>query len=189
MANTEKRNTPFVKGNQYWKIAVENGTIGKNKEYTPKELAEKINEWIELTSKSVWKKEEFIKAGPQAGQKVYLETATPFLIQDLCLYLRVNRNYFTQLAKQLEGKEDSESSEYSRIISHVDQLCTNQKMQGALIGAYNPMLVSRLEGLTDKQDITSNGETVVSSVSFVFGVQNEGNKAIGEGIQHKLEKE
>lgn len=176
------------KGNDYWKIAVENGKIGKNKQYKPLELAERINKWIELTKNSVWKKEEFIKAGPQAGQKVFLETATPFLIQDLCLYLNVGRNYFTQLAKQIEGKDDDESKEYSCIITHIDQLCTNQKTQGALVGAYNPMLVSRIEGYTDKQDITSNGETVVSQVSFVFGINND-QKGIPEGFSAALDKE
>jgi len=158
---------PAPKNNEYWKIAKENGKIGRNKVYTPEELTDKINEWIEITQNSVWEKEDFIKSGPAAGEKVYLKTATPFLIQDLCLFLGVNRNYFTQLSESIKDKKDNDSKDFSCIISHVEQLITNQKLQGATIGAYNPMIIARIEGLKEKQDITSNDDSISLSVNVL----------------------
>lgn len=182
MANPTGKNTPFTKGNEYWKIAVENGTIGRNKEYTALELAGKINEWIEITQNSFWEKEDFVKSGPNAKEKVYLKTATPFLVQDLCLYLRVNRNYFTDLAESIKDKNDAESKEFSRIIAHVDQLITNQKLQGGIVGAYNPMLVSRLEGLKEKTDITSNDKDIQGIASIT--ITREDYKALSNDIDN-----
>jgi hypothetical protein len=171
----------FQKGNDYWKIAIENGTIGKNKKYTPSELSEKINEWVEITKHSFWEKEDFIKSGPEAGQIIKMKTSTPFLIQDLCLYLRVNRNYFTDLFDSLQGKNDPESLEYSRVIAHVEQLIATQKLQGGLVGAYNPMLVARIEGLKEKTDITSNDQQI-----SCITVSKEEAKRISEQIEKDL---
>jgi len=156
---------PDMEKNNYWKIAVENGTIGNNKLYTPIELAKKINEWVEITLNSVWEREDFIKSGQEAGKKIYLETPTPFLIQDLCLFLKVNRNYLTDLNDSIKNKNDPESKEFSRIIAHIELLITNQKLQGATVGAYNPTIVSMLEGLRYKADVTSDGEPLSININ------------------------
>lgn len=157
---------PAPKGNQYWKIAFENGNLGRPKKYNPEELAIKINEWLEIQLNTFWQKEDFIKSGQTAGTKVYLETQTPLLIQDLCLYLGVNNEYFNDLEKSLDNlRDDKQKEDFSRIITHVRNVITVQKLQGAAVGAFNPMIIARIEGLKDKQDITSNDESISLNVN------------------------
>ena len=172
-------------GNDYWKIAKNNGNIGRPKKYTPDELIDKINKWIEITKKSFWEKEDFIKSGPDAGTKVYLKTATPFLIQDLCLFLGVNIEYFNDLEKSLDNDQNAENrKEFSRIITHVRNVITNQKLQGATVGAYNPMIVARIEGLKDKQDITSNDKDIQGIASIT--ITREDYKALSNDIDKDI---
>jgi hypothetical protein len=163
---------PDMIGNKHWRIAFENGTLGRPRIYDdPAELAEKINQWIEQTENSYWEKEDFIKAGPSAKDKVYLRTSTPFYIQDLCLFLGVNNKYFDDVETSLDNMKDKEKAkEFSRIISHVRNVITVQKLQGATVGAYNPLIVSKVEGLKERTDVTTNDKDIsIGKIEFITG--------------------
>ena len=185
-------------GNQFWKIRSKHG---RDKLFaTPELLWEAALEYFEWCDAHPYRKPEQKKGNTiipknfegdisQLDNVIELETMRPYTMQALCLYLDCGVNYFNQFEDRLKGKEDELSKGFSFVITRIREIIQSRQIEGGMIGAYNPMLVSRIQGLTEKQDITSNGETVVSSVSFVFGVQSEGNKAIGEGVQHKLDKE
>jgi hypothetical protein len=186
MAENLNTDTKFQKGNNIWKIAFERGTIGRNRIFeTPQQLTDGINEWLEVMKERVWKKEDFIKSGPNAGEKVYLDTATPLTIQSLCLFLGVHSQYLNDFERGLENMKDREmASEFSLIITRIKEIISNQKLEGAMVGAYNPMIVARIEGLKDKQDITSDGKGFEAITSIK--ITREDAKQISQSLDDEV---
>lgn len=160
------------KKNDYWKIAYERGNFGRPKHFdTPEKLVNVFNDYLEVMKTKTWKKQEFIKSGERAGDIIELETQTPLTMQGFCLFAGVNTKYFYDFEKTLESLEDRQlAKDFSEITTHIRETITEQKLQGAMVGAYNPMIVARIEGLKDKQDITSGGE----SISLNVNVSNKG---------------
>ncbi|NCB73003.1 MAG: hypothetical protein EOM45_14620, partial [Clostridia bacterium] len=48
--------------------------------------------------------------------------------------------------------------DYSEVITRIRQIIETNQIEGAMVGAYNANIVSRINGLTDKMDIESGGE-------------------------------
>jgi len=58
---------------------------------------------------------------------------------------------------------------------------SNQKLEGAMTGAYNPMIVARIEGLKEKTDITSNDQQITG-----ITVTREEAKRIAEQLENDI---
>jgi len=172
----------WAKGNEFWKIAFERGTSGRKRKYeNPEDLKNAINEWLTVMNDRTWIKQDFIKSGPEAGKIIELETPAPLTIQSLCLWLGVNIQYFNELEASINRIQDREiANEFSAIITHVKSLISMQKIEGAVAGIYNPMLVARIEGLRDQQDITSNNNTIQG-----ITLSKEDIKRISEDLDDK----
>ena len=68
------------------------------------------------------------------------------------------------------------SEDFSAVISMVEEIIETQQFEGAAVGAFNANIIARKLGLADKQDITSNGETVHTTV--IFENPNKKGKAV-----------
>lgn len=55
---------------------------------------------------------------------------------------------------------DKRYNEYSEVCSHIKQIIRQDQIEGGMVGQYNPSITQRINGLTDKQDITSNGKDI-----------------------------
>ena len=50
-------------------------------------------------------------------------------------------------------KKDSHE-DFSVVITHIENVIRTQQLKGAIVGAFNPNIVSRIIGLSDKQKVT-----------------------------------
>lgn len=58
---------------------------------------------------------------------------------------------------------DKRYSEFTTICSRIKRNIRQDQIEGGMTGIYNPSITQRLNGLTDKQDITTGGEKLQSS--------------------------
>ena len=139
----------------------------------PKVLEEEANKYFELTSKTYWYKEDFLKAGNKAGKKIKLKTSTPFTLKGLTLFLGVNSQYFSDFVGTIENmKEPQIKKDFSLVVTRIRDIVSTQKLNGAMVGAYNSNIVARLEGLTERTDITS-GDKSISIGAIEFKAAND----------------
>ena len=61
----------------------------------------------------------------------------------------MNTDYFSQFKKSC-------SKDFTRVITHVENVIFTQKFEGATVGAYNANIIARDLGLIDHQEITKN---------------------------------
>lgn len=113
-------------------------------------------EYFEKNSKIPWYKKEGIKSGDLAGKTMDIETERPLTILGLTQFWGVNRHYLSEFLEGIKGKP--EEKDFSAVISHLKDVIERQQIEGAMIGAFNANLVSRLNGLADK---TENEHKVV----------------------------
>lgn len=53
---------------------------------------------------------------------------------------------------------DNRYSEYRTICSNIKREIRNDQIEGGMVGQYNPSITQRLNGLTEKTDVTTNGK-------------------------------
>jgi hypothetical protein len=51
-------------------------------------------------------------------------------------------------------------TEYIPICSHIKRLIRQDQIEGGMVGQYNPSITQRLNGLTEKTDVTTNGKEI-----------------------------
>jgi hypothetical protein len=55
---------------------------------------------------------------------------------------------------------DNSYLDYLPICSHIKKLIRQDQIEGGMVGQYNPSITQRLNGLTEKQDVTTNGKDI-----------------------------
>ncbi len=143
---------------------------------SPQQLFDAANEYFEHCRLNPWQKQDFIKSGPNAGQKCSVDLETPYTYQGLCIHLGVNSQYFNEFKEGLKIKEVEEDLHFSVIAKYIHDVISSQRFEGAMVGAFNPLIVSRLEGLTDKQEITATNTNISVNVQ-------------DKGLKDKLDEE
>jgi len=53
---------------------------------------------------------------------------------------------------------DGRYSEYATICSRIEEAIRMDQIEGGMVGQYNPSITQRLNGLTEKTDVTTNGK-------------------------------
>lgn len=61
-------------------------------------------------------------------------------------------------------------TDYSTICSRIKKVIRQDQIEGGMVGIYNPSITQRLNGLVDKQDLTTGGEKI-NNTPAVFKVQ------------------
>jgi hypothetical protein len=51
-------------------------------------------------------------------------------------------------------------NEYCAICSHIKREIRQDQIEGGMVGQYNPSITQRLNGLTEKTDVTTNGKEI-----------------------------
>lgn len=137
-------------GNQFWKLR---SSHGRDRLFGTADLLWiGACEYFNWCDAHPWWKNEAIKSGDHAGKIVKVPTARPYTMQGLCLYLDCNLVYFNQFEKALEGREDSTSKDFSKIVSRIRETIFMQKFEGAAVGAFNANLIARELGIAEKQE-------------------------------------
>ena len=115
-----------------------------------------IKDWVGKDSTPVYREKE--KPLTMEGFECWLFDAD--IISDLSRYM---------------ANTDNKYEEFSAICTHIKKRIREDQISGGMSGMYNPSITQRLNSLTEKSDVTSNGETV-NIVSLGTGINpNESN--------------
>lgn len=136
---------PAPKGNKFWEARSSHGR--KPIYETPEQLWDaslQYFQWVEDNplSKSI------IYQGEVTGSE---DIRRPMTIEGYTLFIGLGQ----QALKNYEMKED-----FVGVITAAREVIRQQKLEGAMIGAYNASIVARDLGLKDNQDVTSGGQPV-----------------------------
>lgn len=131
----------FEKGNQYWKLRAKHG---RNRIITdPILLSENIDEYFQ------WCIDNPIIEIDYRGKdlsKIELPRPRAFKKEELARYVGMSE---WRLLEDLR----SVSSDFSRIIKETENIIADQKYTYAIVGMFNPLIVSRDLGLKDHSEV------------------------------------
>lgn len=126
-------------GNQFWKLR---SSHGRDMIFSsPSVLWEACKEYFEATDKRKWKKQQIAGKPSEIWE---LETDTPYTLSGLCVFLDIGVSTW----HDYRNRED-----FSDVITRVENIMYTQKFEGASVGAFNPNIIARDLGLSDKQDV------------------------------------
>jgi hypothetical protein len=141
------------KNNEFWKLRSKHG---RDKIFeTPSIMVEACYEYFKWCEETPLIEVDFRGSNPPV--KVELPKMRAYTMQGLTCFLHVNTVYFNQFEDSLKGKDDEISKDFSKVITHVREIISNQKFVGAAAGFLNPNIIARDLGLHDKQDIEHSG--------------------------------
>lgn len=140
-------------GNNFW---MNRAKHGRDKLFaTPQLLWDAASEYF-----------NYIKENPLYETKVFQFQGTivtkevPIMramtMRELCFYLNCNETYFRQFKANLADDE----KDFSSVIEDIETIVYTQKFQGAAGNLLNANIIARDLGLTDKKDVSSNGEAI-----------------------------
>lgn len=152
-------------GNQFWKNRSKHG---RDKLFsTPELLLEAAEEYFQWCDDNPWIKVEQLKKPfaimDDKGNYVKTEsicelpTERPYTIQGLCLYCNASREWWTKF------KANVANEGFLPVITRIEEIIYTQKFEGAAVGAFNPTIISRDLGLTDKKELS--GEIGVKQIT------------------------
>ena len=154
----------FEIGNQWWKNRAKSG---RDAMFTdPEILRQSIQEYFDLTdSRRDWDGQEWVG---KDGDEVTVKKRVPFTLKGLCVFLGVSSHYFSEFKK---SQTFQNNPEFLEVYTWAEDIIQTQQIDGGLLGYYNASLTARLNGLTDKQDITS-GYTVTENTAIMKSVES-----------------
>ena len=152
------------KGNQFWKARAKHG---RSKIFSsPKQLWDAACEYFQWVDDNPLKESKICSfQGANVLEEVPLMRA--MTVAGLCIFLDVNRDYFTDFRDGLDS-EKKQGKDFSRVIKNIYQIIETQKFEGASAGLLNANIIARDLGLKDNQDITSKGEKIDASWTVEF---------------------
>jgi hypothetical protein len=135
------------KGNQFWKLRSKHG---RDKLFaTPELLWEAACEYFQ------WCENNPIEAEDNKGTKNVNKVRfnRPFTIKGFMLYCDASEHWLSVF-------KNNATEDFLYVIRKIEAIIYNQKFEGAVIGIYNANIIARDLGLTDRSDITSDGEKI-----------------------------
>lgn len=152
-----KPQVPFKPDNQFWR---QRSKHGRDKLFaTPQLLLEAAHQYFQWCDENPWFKPEAIKSGKKTGTMVNIPTARPYTISGFLLYVGASEAYWREFKR-------ADHKDFLSVISDIEQVIWTQKFEGASVGAFNANIISRDLGLAEKTDITTNGESIHTTVVF-----------------------
>lgn len=138
-------------GNQYYKLRSKDG---RNKLFENSEdLRNEITLYFEEKANSIIKKPDVVKSGEFVGTQVFTEIQDFPTKEELAIFLG-----FAKWESLKNYKEYS--NDFLEVITWAETIIYNWKLKYTAIGVLNANIIARDLGLADKQDLTSNGQTV-----------------------------
>lgn len=153
-------------GNQFWKLRSKHGrdTLFA----TPEKMWEAACEYFEWVDSHPYEQAEQRKGNISVriesieegsdfavNDLVYLPKMRPYTLHGLCRYLDCNVDYFTRFEIVRKERKDQDSKDFCSVITRIREIIYEQKYSGAASGFFNPNIIARDLGLTDKQEIES----------------------------------
>jgi hypothetical protein len=133
------------KGNDYWRNRIRTGAPRRFE--TPEELAQAFNDYFEYAENNPLKEAQLVKTKVYRDSeevKVYKRPLPRILtIQGFCAFTGI----WSSILYEYEKREG-----YKEIIARAKELMYGQKIEGAAAGLFNPSIIARELGLTEKSE-------------------------------------
>ncbi len=130
-------------GNRFWELRSKHG---RDKLFaTPELLWDAAQEYFQSVIDNPWYKIEAVKSGDNAGMLIEVPAVPPFTIEGLCMYFECSDKWFGEFYKA-----NIENTTWQPTLDRIKHTIRRQKFEGATIGVFNPLIISRDLGLTEK---------------------------------------
>lgn len=145
---------------ELWQAAIEQhrNLGGRPRKWkSPDELIDKLQEYCTACAENPILVEEGKKTkdGGQKSEKEFKmnRVARPLTLDGYCNFAGISDWSKT---KQTYANEEG----FSEAFALVERVIRDQQVSGAMVGLYKENIVSRINGITDRQDITSGGKRI-----------------------------
>ena len=138
-----------INQSEFWNIK---SKLGRKAIFSkPKKMWEAACEYFVWCQQNTLGEEDYV--GKDANY-VVRNKMRPFTIEGLCRFLDVNKKYFNDFYDNVKDKSDEESILFSEVVTRIRDTIYDQKFTGAAVGFFNPNIIARDLGLTDKKETT-----------------------------------
>lgn len=135
-----------------------NPLAGRPLHYTPKQLAEKFEEYVRWCEDNVMEFEEKQK-GLQGNGYVNKTTKTfkqrLISVHGFLVFIGKTKRWWSQLSEGKQGEK------FSYLKESITEYCEDYQKELAASGHYNANIISRLLGLADKKELTGEGINII----------------------------
>lgn len=150
------------KGNQFWKLRSKHG---RDKLFeTPELLWEAACEYFQWCDDHPFYEVVQANGGGKmykdsdgnteiTSQTIEMPKMRPYTLHGLALYLNASTSYFNAAERACEEKNDKD---FLIVFTHIRETIYNQQLSGAASGFLKENLISRVLGLKDKTDVTTD---------------------------------
>ena len=125
----------------------------KHKMLTEEEFKDLFNEWTHYIENNPIKKQVFVG---KDGRHDYELIPRPYTMEG---FLNFAENKIGNVHQYFENR-DLRYSTYVSICTRIKRVIRQNQIENGLAGLYNPSITQRLNGLTEKSDITTNGKDI-----------------------------
>lgn len=133
---------PAPKGNTYWEFA---HTTGRPKKHTPDSVWKLAVEYFDWCEKNPWKEEKPFGTGFVA----IVNKSRPYTEIGFRLFAGISNGTWENYSSGKEGYED-----FLEVTTRIKEIVYTQKFEGAATGFFNPNIIARDLGLSDKKELT-----------------------------------
>lgn len=139
---------------------------GTDRLFTPDQLLTRSLDYFQYCIEHPIKSNQLLTGGQNAGQVIVVDKPRMFTIERLCIYLGVNVKYIIHLDEQIKDKTDVDSIRYSNTIEYIRNTIRTQRLELAAANELNALIVSRIEQLNERVDISGKIENTITSIVF-----------------------
>lgn len=136
------------KGNQYWLMRGKHGRDRVIK--SPEALLENSNEYFQWCLDNPLLVHDYRGKDPES---VYLEKPRPFKKEEFARFCGLSQ------WKEINSLKDV-SEDFAKVLTYIEKTIADQKFDYAAIGVFNANIIARDLQLVNREDITSNNETL-----------------------------
>ena len=135
-----------------------NPLVGRPLHYTPKQLAEKFEEYVKWSEDKVMEIGERQKGIASGG---YVDKTTTNYKQRLIsvhgflVFIGKTSRWWGELSNGKHGDK------FSVVKAHITEYCEDYQKEMAAAGIFNANIISRLLGLADKKELTGEGINII----------------------------
>lgn len=135
-----------------------NPLVGRPLHFTPKQLAEKFEEYVRWCEDNVMEFEEKQKGLQGNG---YVDKTTKTFKQRLIsvhgflVFIGKTKRWWSQLSEGKQGEK------FSYLKESITEYCEDYQKELAASGHYNANIISRLLGLADKKELTGESINII----------------------------
>ena len=100
-----------------------------------------------------------IQKATAAGVKSEFHTP-PLTMEGFDVFVMNYEGIESKGVEQYFSNREGRYSEYVDICNRIKREIRNDQIEGGMVGQYNPSITQRLNGLTEKTDVTTNGKEI-----------------------------